>query len=474
MRTVCLALLCATAAAADVGAPSMAGRLAGRSNGNDDGSLNGTRLPKPSRDPWYAAPAGWNTTAPGTVLKVRPHAYNMSAAMFDHYVDVFQVLFRSTDSHDQPLFGVATVFVPETQAACWNGTATRNHTRNTTTTTTTCAHALLSYHPPYDTAYLDASPSYGLQFGEPYGEIAVALQRGWFVSVPDYEGPHASYGANRLAGHVILDSVRAVVPTLQRYAGVRTNSSNSTTHKNSTTRVALWGYSSGATATNFALELAGTYAPDLRIDGAVVGGMTANMTRSSELLSGRDVAGLLPQTLLGMTTQYPAQRAVLNDALWPAGVYNKTEFESARTMSGWDALVHFAYQDVFRYFRHGRADVYESAPLMTMFAREGWAGQHGAAPPPSVPAFYYQAVADEMCPSAAVDAAVAGFCRQGGRVLYQRNLVGQHNDELVNGRQRALNFLGDVLDGTQTTAMPATGCRVDNVTISVDPKGPFY
>lgn len=414
-------------------------------------------------------PAGWESTVPGTVLKVRPHAYNMSksAVGFEGYRDVFQLLFRSSDSHDRPMVGVTTVFVPEGGGGVGNGSA---------------SHVpLLSYHPPYDTACIDASPGYGLQFGEPYGETALALKRGWFVSVPDYEGPQASYGANVLAGHVILDAAQAVVSTLRR--GVP-DSTTVPTFRNTTAvhnvTLAFWGYSSGATATDFALELADTYAPNLTVHGTVVGGMTANLTRSLELLSGHDVAGLLAQTLLGTTTQYPDEQRLLDDALWPAGVYNTTEFHSARNMSGWQSLVHFAYQNMYSFFREGKASVFGSAPLQTMLAREGWAGRHGA-PPLRTRTFYYQAVGDEMCPSALVDRLVDTFCaaRSGSSslFLYQRNLVGGHNDELSNGRQRALDFLGEVLDGTATAltaGLPSTGCVLQNVTVSVDPNGPFH
>lgn len=444
---------------------------------NGDGSLNGTRLPKPSRDPWLTTPpvAGWESTAPGTVLKVRPHAYNMSksAIGFDGYRDVFQLLFWSSDSHDKPMLGVTTVFVPETRA------------QNTSSSPV----ALLSYHPPYDTACIDASPGYGLQFGEPYGEIALALKRGWYVSVPDYEGPQASYGANVLAGHVILDAAQAAVATLRQ--GVP-DTTALPTYRNTTATynvtLAFWGYSSGATATDFALEQADVYAPNLTIHGTVVGGMTANLTRSLELLSGRDVAGLLAQTLLGTTTQYPDQRRLLNESLWPSGVYNTTEFHSARNMSGWQSLVHFAYQNMFSYFKEGRASVFGAAPIQDMLSKEGWAGRHGS-PPLRTRTFYYQAVGDEMCPSAEVDRLVDAFCAarknataspkssSSSLFLYQRNLVGGHNDELSNGRQRALDFLGEVLDGAPTDltkGLPASGCVLQNVTVSVDPHGPYH
>ncbi len=140
--------------------------------------------PYPSEDQWYTGPSGWESTTPGTVLRIRPHAYKGRRA-FKNYVDVFQVLYRTTDSLDRPLYAATTVFIPESHEPCLNGRSTDS--RN-------CSHALLTYLIPYDTSCFDASLSYGLQNGEPYGEIAIALARGWFVAVPDFEGPHAAYG----------------------------------------------------------------------------------------------------------------------------------------------------------------------------------------------------------------------------------------------------------------------------------------
>ncbi len=151
-------------------------------NGNDDEYY---KNPRPSEDPWYTGPEGWEATAPGTVLRTREHAYKGRPGV-KNYVDVFQLLYRTTDSLNRPLFAVTTVFIPESHAPCLNMSAAAAADNKT------CSHALLSYHIPYDSACVDASISYGLQKGEPYGEIALALARGWFVSVPRLRGPARS------------------------------------------------------------------------------------------------------------------------------------------------------------------------------------------------------------------------------------------------------------------------------------------
>lgn len=404
----------------------------------------GTYLPLPSYDPWYKAPEGWEAAKPGQVLRIRQHAYSMTPIPILNVRDTFQVLFRSTNSQENATWGVTTVFLPQ-KATCDNP--------NATNTTANCTQPILSYQLPYDTSCLDASPSFGLQWGEPYGEIAAALRRGWWVSVPDFEGPLASYGANIVAGKITLDSVRAVLNASASYYGVRD------------ARVALWGYSNGASATDVAVEFAAEYAPDLHLAGAAIGGLASNVGTAGPLLSGTQVAGLLVQGIIGATSQYPAQRAYIISRMHESGPYNATEFFWASYMSGWNSLLYYSYVDVFGYFLGGRADL-DVPQMVDMFVREGTLGGFGV---PNTRLFLYHAIDDDMTPVKDTDALVKSFCERGANILFHRNSWGGHNDELTNGRQRALDFLGDVLEGTNLVDAPRTGCKTVNLTYMQDP-----
>lgn len=402
-----------------------------------------TYLLLPSLDPWYKAPEGWEAAKPGDVLRIRQSAYNMTPIPIRNVKDTFQVLFRSTDSQGNATWGVTTVFIP-TGSRC-------------STTTSNCTQPILSYQLPYDTSCLDASPSFGLQWGEPYGEMAVALGRGWWVSVPDFEGPLASYGANIVAGHITLDSLRAVLNA-------------SASHYNITNaRAALWGYSNGASATDAAVEFAATYAPDLQLAGAAIGGVAANVGTAGSTLSGTQVAGLLVQGIIGVTSQYPEQRKYIVSRLHTSGPYNATEFFWASYMSGWQSLLYYSYVDIFAYFIGREADL-DVPQMVDMFVREGTLGTFGV---PNTKIFMYHAIEDDMSPVKDTDALVEWFCESGGNILYHRNTWGGHNDELTNGRQRALDFLGDVLDGTNVLQAPTTGCKTVNLTYMQDPTRPF-
>lgn len=147
------------------------------------GNSNSNPLP-PSQDPWYRAPSGFASALPGEILKIRKadglvsQIANSSAA--------WQLLYRTTNSQYQPSWAVSTFVVPKTPAC------------------EPCK--LLVYGLPYDSADVDASPSYSLYTGGGVfgsGDISSALGRGWYVSTADYEGPNASFTAGVQSGHAV-------------------------------------------------------------------------------------------------------------------------------------------------------------------------------------------------------------------------------------------------------------------------------
>jgi len=393
----------------------------------------------PSVDPWYEPPAGWQNASTGTALKVRSSAY--SIINIGNCIDTFQVLYRTTDTHTNASWAVTTVFIPASHAQCKNGTNPDK-----------CSHGIVSYEVPYDSASPDAAPSYLLQFSEPYGEMYDLLTRGWFVNVPDFEGPLSSYCAGMQSGHATLDSVKAVLQVAGQF-GLRTSDA----------KAALWGYSGGAMATEFAAELAGSYAPDLKLAGVVHGGLVPSVMDGEERLNGKDAAGLIFSGLLGITSQHPEARKYIDSRLKDTGPYNRTRFYSALGMNGIQVLLAFEYENIYNYFKNGKADL--DNPLLTnMYNKDATMGIHGT---PNMPVFIYKAIQDQMSPANFTDVLVDNFCKDGANILYHRNNLGGHNSELWQGRARALSFLSDVIDGTNELNMPKKGCKTENVTFAV-------
>lgn len=171
----------------------------------------------------------------------------------------YQLLYRTTGSQNNATFAVTTVLVPSSKPA----------------------NALLSYQIPYDSAYINSSPSYTLYSGV-YQDIRAALGKGYFVTVPDYEGPLASFTAGHMSGHATLDAVRATLDAADLY-GLPGDP-----------LCAMWGYSGGALATEWAAELQPMYAPDLSFAGAAMGGLTPNVTSVLLSVNKEVTAGLAP------------------------------------------------------------------------------------------------------------------------------------------------------------------------------------
>lgn len=148
----------------------------------------------PSRDPFYTAPPDFESSPPDSILRLRAATGNLTTTTFTNASTAYNILYRTTNAHYNPSWAVTTLFVPK-------------ETDNT---------ALISYQIPYNSADVDASPSYSLYApAEALGlvgtDIQTALSRGWYVNVPDHEGPLASFSCGVQEGHAVLDSVRAVL-----------------------------------------------------------------------------------------------------------------------------------------------------------------------------------------------------------------------------------------------------------------------
>ena len=296
---------------------------------------------------------------------------------------------------------------------------------------------------------MDSSPSYTAYSPSQDPTYNIALSRGWFLSVPDYEGPLASFTAGVNSGHATLDSVRAV---LNCGLGLTPDA-----------KYALYGYSGGALAGEWAAELQNQYAPELNIAGAALGGLTPNITSVVETVNRGPNADLVVNGVLGLTSQYPAARAYVISQLQPSGPTNASTFLAALNQStAVDSRV-FANQDIFAYFANG-SDLLRQPQLQRLVYRDGIMGYHGI---PQMPVFAYKAIADDQSQISDTDALVERYCAVGANILYQRNTVGRHVTEAINGALRVLAFLSAVFDGSYASQYNATGCTIQNVTVNI-------
>ena len=395
-----------------------------------------TPLP-PSADPFYTTPTDYESAAPGDVLRVRAAPGDLTSVVVNSS-SAYNILYRTTDSRYKPSWAVTTLFVPFSPSKSALGASNKTHVGS----------ALLSYQIPYNSADVDASPSYSL-YSRPLGDISIALGRGWYVNVPDFEGPLASFGAGVEEGHATLDSVRAV---LSLDLGLAPDA-----------RYAMLGFSGGALASEWATELQVQYAPGFNFSGAALGGLPVNVTSILASIEGSIWAGLAPPALLGLTSQYPDAYNFLFSKLKPTGPYNRTTFLSAKNMSAAQAFATFDNQTVYDYFEGGIASV-ESPIIQKIFKSDAFIGFHGV---PQMPLFVYKAIADEISPVNDTDALVAKYCEVGANILYQRNTIGGHLAEETNGDARAFEWLSSVFDGTYSMRYSPQGCTIQDVAVNV-------
>ncbi|KAI1359353.1 LIP-domain-containing protein [Xylaria arbuscula] len=393
----------------------------------------------PTEDPWYRVPEGYETVTPGTILRLRIAPGNLTTEILKNAATAYNILYRTTDSHNQPAWAVTTLFIPITFY-----------------TTPSDRKALVSYQFAYNSAYIDSSPSYAFYnaLSQPVPSLNIPastdllnelLIKGWLVNSPDYEGPRGAFGASIQSGRATLDALRAVV-YLANLIGLGPLS------------IAMWGYSGGSIATEAAAEMQTEYAPDLSISGAVVGGLVDNISADYDLFNGTALAGNLVSVVLGLVVQYPEASSYVLGRLKPE---TRDEFLAAKRMNTGAVLNFFSYKDVYSYFIEGAGDLL-APPLQRVYRRECCLGHYGL---PKMPLFLYKAIGDQYCPISRTDKLASRFCNEGVEVTFERNTVGGHVAEIGNAKPRVFKWLESIFE--ETYRAPAGGCSIRDVTIDI-------
>ncbi len=223
----------------------------------------------PTSDPFYKWSGSLVHDAPGTILRTRSIAYSGEFNGTNTPVKANQLLYVTTDELGCKTVSVVTVFQPLDQPA---STPTR----------------LFSYQTSYDALGTQCDPSYTLRAGTEGDSPMSYVTAGYTVVMADYEGEDAAYGVGQLSGYQTLDAIRAA----EKWLGVPEIS----------TPVAMLGYSGGAVATEFASELAPTYAPHLDIVGVAEGGIPVDLFHELAYIDHPDSSwtGQIPSYLDGL------------------------------------------------------------------------------------------------------------------------------------------------------------------------------
>ena len=361
----------------------------------------GTTLPEPHDDPFYRAPAGFESAAPGTVLASRP--VTVTGLGLPVPADAVQFLTRSTDAKGAPTTAVGTLMIPKTPYPAG-------------------PRPLVSYQPATDSLGDQCNPSYKLRAGTEY-ELPLmmqALQLGWAVVVTDYEGPQSAFGAGRIAGHAVLDGIRAA----EALPG---------TGLTGQTPVGMWGYSGGGLATSWAAELQPGYAPELDVAGVASGGTPADMGAAARQVDGTIASGLVLLASTGLTRAYPEMLSLLNDK-------GRAMIREIGDMCVGDAVSRFP-------FRHLNEFTVSQDPLSEPVAVTVMEANHLGRLTPTAPVFLYHSINDELIPFRTAQALQADWCRGGGHVTLYADALSEHSSLAATGAPLAVGYLASRFAG---------------------------
>ncbi|KAK3181508.1 hypothetical protein K4F52_007218 [Lecanicillium sp. MT-2017a] len=325
---------------------------------------------------------------------------------------------------------------------------------------------VLSYQVAEDAASVDCAPSYAFQLASATGPflgtiitqlelllIQAALEQGWVVVVPDFLGPNSAYLANRLAGQATLDGLRATINSAP-FTGISKDAT-----------LTMWGYSGGSVATNWAAELQPTYAPELSIAGAAVGGTVPIVNTVITTINKGPLAGFIPAGIVGLMSEYPELTEIIEKHLKPE--YAK-KFYSVRNQCLAANAVTFAFSNILEMF--DVPDLILTNPTAQRILKENDVGANT----PQVPFFWYKPIIDEISPIEDTDELVNSYCSRGVSIEYVRDLLSEHGSAAATNAAKALVWLRDRMEGKAVIAGCTTtstfSSLLDPATFEIFPK----
>ena len=289
-------------------------------------------LASAATDPFftYSGSTPLESYAPGTVLASRTITVYIAGVKTSYTAT--QIVYRSTDAMLRPAANVTTIFSPDcSKVSCAN------------------KNKVLSYQSFYDSLNPEDAPSRAFMVGNRLPDLLPAVEtilfgkyvkQGYTVIVSDTQGQRADFAAGPEYGYNTIDSIRATF-----------NSPAIGLAKDA--KVVMLGYSGGAIATEWAAELAPSYAPELKANliGASFGGVLVNPEHNLTYIEGSALwGGVMPMAVIGIARSYDID---IQKYLTARGleVYNRIQKASIAYVLGqygkvtWKDLVVPEYQD---------------------------------------------------------------------------------------------------------------------------------
>ena len=313
----------------------------------------------------------------------------------------------------------------------------------------------MSFHTAYDGAAPICDPSYNYQLLAAQVDLIsdvefllaeAFLLSGYIVSAPDYEGTDAAFGAGRLAGMLVLDSIRAV-QNFKTTLGLTT----------STPKVVGYGYSGGSIASGWAAQLQSTYAPELSIAGWAAGGVVANLTGTALFIDNTAFSGFLPAAVDGLSkpSSYGATlNPVISSIITPKG-QSALDFANQNCIAD---LFNFFEQSVLSTdFQSLGNQLYYQPQIAEVLALQTMGVNKNETP--VAPVYVFHATPDEIIPYSNATTLVNSWCNNGASVDFVTYAAGGHFTTEILGFVGAFQFIEKAFAGTVATS----GCTRSTV-----------
>ncbi|WP_373365091.1 lipase family protein [Nocardia cyriacigeorgica] len=366
-------------------------------------------IPTPAEDPWYDDPPNPASYAPGAIVRSREVQTRLLGIPFPVYTK--QLLFRSSDVHDNPIVTATTVIVP---GIPWHGSP----------------RPVVSFQEAIDSTNSACNPSYTLQTGTMKESTLMAgwLAQGFAINVPDFDGKFNTFNTYD-EGKMVLDSLRAM--------------KNDPTLGLTDSGIALYGYSGGGSGSMRAAELRHSYAPDVRLLATAIGGTPGDLVAQAHYATQPQpgLTGISNFTMwLGLASLSREYPDVFDPAelLTPEGQQIVADIASRCVLT---IAPTGMYRPISEYYRPGKS--LEGSPEIIEILRDNSLGKYV----PDSPVLWWHGVWDELIPPSVVLPTVDSLWQRGADLRFVTVPIPEHIVNAGVGWAPATAWISHVLRG---------------------------
>lgn len=400
--------------------PSLASRTVGKRVVFPPTSAAG--FSDPHDDPFYAAPSNIASYAKGTVVRQRATKSTFAVALGSQVAKSYQIGVASENTQKQAILAVATVIVPKDPKS---ETGILSFQNFEDATSFSCA-------PSWAYVANSGSPAQLAANFEAPIVVSWAINSGYYVVIPDHEGPSSSFIAGKTEGKIILDGIRGIIASEKLPAK---------------SKVTLYGYSGGAHATVWGTEMHESYAPEINVVGAAHGGTPIDPEHLLTSLNGGAFAGFSTAGLIGIMSQHRDFHDFIDKYITDAGRTTLAKF-TARNYCIQNVVADNAFLDFFSLINYKdplHTDVVQKT-LKHETLLQSKASYHISVP--KFPRYIYHALVDQIVPFNDSQQYVKDQCARGADIAFATLPVAEHIAAEIEGIPIIIDFLDKAFTGT--------------------------